>query len=86
MDEYVILFARSARKELEALSAQIQTRIMRRIEALATVPRSAGCKKLVGSTNLWRLRVGDYRVLYAIDDDRTIVDVIAIRHRRDAYQ
>jgi mRNA interferase RelE/StbE len=86
MDEYQIVFARSARKELEALSARVGERVLRRIEALSRAPRPRGCRKLRGSDNLWRLRVGDHRVVYGIDDARRLVDVIAIRHRRDAYR
>ncbi|MCH9016004.1 MAG: type II toxin-antitoxin system RelE/ParE family toxin, partial [Gemmatimonadetes bacterium] len=49
-------------------------------------PRPGGVRKLGGASGLWLLRVGGYRVLYAIDDDRNLVDVIAIRHRNDAYR
>lgn len=86
MDEYTIVLARSARKELQALPEPIASRVLRRIEALARTPRPAGCHKLVGSENLWRIRVGEYRVVYAIDDPGRVVDVIAIRHRREAYR
>lgn len=86
MDEYDIVFARSARKELEVLPLRIQARVLRGIEALGAQPRPPGSRKLVGSSNLWRLRIGDYRVVYAVDDTRRVVDVNAIRHRKDAYQ
>ena len=86
MAEYAIVFARSARKELEALDEPLATRVLRRIEKLADDPRPGGVRKLRGASGLWRFRVGDYRVLYAIHDDRTLVDVIAIRHRSDAYR
>jgi mRNA interferase RelE/StbE len=86
VDEYAIVFARSARKELERLEQPLAFRILRRIEALALTPRPDGCRKLQGATNLWRIRVGDYRVLYALDDIQKIVDVIAVRHRSDAYR
>jgi mRNA interferase RelE/StbE len=85
-NNYAVVFARSARKELERLSAATADRILRRIEALATNQRPRGTKKLVGSGNLWRLRVGDYRIVYGIDDEARLVDVIAVRHRKDAYQ
>ena len=86
MDEYSIVFARSARKELGRLGEPLVSRVLRRIEALAHIPRPDGCRKLQGAANLWRIRVGDYRVLYAVDDAKQIVDVIAIRHRSDAYK
>ncbi len=86
MADYAIVFARSARKELEALDAKHLERIFRRIEALAEEPRPSGCKKLAGSKLLWRIRVGDYRVIYAIYDDTHLVDVVAVRHRKDVYE
>jgi len=85
MADYTIVFARSARRELEALPEAIALRIVGRIESLAQNPRPRGCLKLSGSDNLWRIRVGDYRVLFSIDDPHLLIDVIAVRHRRDAY-
>lgn len=85
MDDYSITFAKSARKELEALSNPLIKRIFSRIEALADSPRPSGCKKLKGSEDLWRIRIGDYRVVYSIDDNGQVVDVIAVRHRSQAY-
>jgi mRNA interferase RelE/StbE len=86
MANYTITFARSARKELEHLPADIADRILRKIEALAANPRSPGVIKLQGSRNLWRLRVGDYRVVYSIDDFSRTIDVAIVRHRRDVYR
>jgi mRNA interferase RelE/StbE len=86
MNEYQILFARAAAKELEALPTKLAIRILESIEGLEVDPRPPGCKKLEGSEDLWRIRKGDYRVLYSIDDERRIVDIIAVRHRRDAYR
>jgi mRNA interferase RelE/StbE len=86
MADYAITFARSARKELEALDASLVGRIFPKIKLLAEEPRPAGCRKLVGEQRLWRIRVGDYRVIYAIDDQQEVIDVIAIRHRREAYR
>lgn len=85
MDDYRIDFARSARKELEALPDSIAFRVLSRVEKLATTPRPSGCRKLAGSDNLWRIRIGDYRVIYSIDDKQRIVDVNGVRHRKDAY-
>jgi mRNA interferase RelE/StbE len=85
-ETYSVVFVRSARKELEALPERLALRILRRIESLAREPRPPGCVKLAGSQDLWRVRVGDYRVIYSISDVRRLVDVRAVRHRRDAYQ
>ncbi len=86
MDEFIVTFARSARKELEALDNSVIVRIFTKIEMLTEEPRPAGCKKLVGQNDLWRIRVGDYRMIYTIDDEGKVVDVVAVRHRREAYQ
>ncbi len=86
MAEHSVTFSRSARKDLDRLDAQIVQRIFPKIERLASQPRPAGCLKLQGSGDLWRMRVGDYRVIYSIDDRDLVADIIAIRHRREAYQ
>ncbi len=86
MADYAITFARSARQELESFDAHIVKRILPKIEWLAKAPRPAGCRKLKGEKNLWRVRIGDYRVVYAIYDDERRVDVIAVRHRSKAYE
>lgn len=86
MADYTITFARSARKELEALDVTTVNRIFPRIEALALEPRPRGCRKLRGEENLWRIRIGDYRVIYAIYDRGQIVDIITVRHRSKAYE
>ena len=86
MTDYSITFARSARKELESLNAPVVQRVFPKIEALAKDPRPKGCRKIRGEKNLWRIRVGDYRVIYAIYDDNRVVDIIAVRHRSVAYE
>ena len=85
MADYSILFARSARKELEALSNHLIERILKKIESLAVEPRPFGCRKLQGNSNLWRIRIGDYRVVYSIDDVIEIIEIIRIKHRREVY-
>jgi mRNA interferase RelE/StbE len=57
-----------------------------RIETLATIPRPPGCKKLKGGDKEWRIRVGDYRIVYEIDDTGRTVDVTRIAHRREVYE
>jgi mRNA interferase RelE/StbE len=84
--EYAVTFATSARKELESLDRQLVNRIFPVIESLAQNPRPAKCKKLSGIQNRWRIRVGDYRVIYQIFDDDKAVDIVAVRHRREAYR
>ncbi len=85
MANYRITFARSARKELEALDIPLIRRIVPEIEALAKEPRPKGCRKLRGEKFLWRIRIGDYRVIYAVYDDKLLVDITGVRHRSKAY-
>jgi len=82
---YELRLARSARKELDALSDPMLTRVARQLDALQTTPRPHGCKKLRGATDLWRVRVGDYRIIYRVDDGARLIEVRAIRDRKDAY-
>lgn len=86
MADYAVVFARSARKELQNLDPQVARRIIKQIEALVSDPRPPGVVKLEGAADLWRIRVGQWRVVYRISDRDRLVDVVAIRHRSDAYR
>ena len=86
MDSYAITFARPARKELQALQHDLAGRILAMIEELGREPRPAGCRKLRNSGDLWRIRIGDYRVVYRVDDRERTVDVVIVRHRSDVYR
>ncbi len=83
---YELRLARSARKELESLPDSALARVARAPDALSTEPRPRGCRKLRGTEHLWRVRVGDYRIIYFIDDRAHRLDVRAIRDRKDAYE
>ncbi len=85
MDNYVIDFVRSARKELESLDDSLVNRIFPKIEGLSKNPRPRGCRKLQGENNLWRIRVGDYRIIYAISDPERKIDIFSVEHRSKAY-
>jgi len=83
---YAVEFLPSAAKSLSGLEPTVQHRIARRIDRLAEDPH-AGATKLRGTDEVWRVRVGDYRVLYQIEtDERLVVLVIKIGHRRDVYR
>jgi mRNA interferase RelE/StbE len=84
--DYAVVFVRSARRELEALPEKLAERIMAKIRPLAKTPRPSGAKKLKGESDLWRIRVGDYRVLYEIHDEIRVIEISYIRHRRDVYR
>lgn len=77
---------RAAEKDLQRLSKEVLPRIVGALKELAKSPRPPGCKKLVGTEGDWRIRVGDYRILYEIADAIRILRVNRIRHRRDVYR
>ncbi|MGA9998353.1 MAG: type II toxin-antitoxin system RelE/ParE family toxin [Pyrinomonadaceae bacterium] len=81
---YEVLILRRAQKELADLSKIDYERVRNAVVALSENPRPAGCKKLVGREG-WRIRSGDYRVIYEIDDAQKKVTVLHIGHRRDVY-
>ncbi len=83
---YAINLDRRTRREIERLNPPILSRIVSAIDRLADQPRPPGCKKLAGSRGEWRLRVGDYRILYEIDDRDRRVTVYAVGHRREIYR
>jgi Cytotoxic translational repressor of toxin-antitoxin stability system len=85
MPKYDISFKKSAIKELHKLPAKEVTRITASIANLSTNPRPSGCKKLRGYTNLWRIRSGNYRVIYSIEDQILVVEILEIVDRKDAY-
>lgn len=85
MAKYAVEVKPSARKELERLPAKIIQRIFPKMEALGLEPRPGGCKKLKGGQQEWRIRVGDYRVVYTIDDAKLRVSVTRVRHRSEVY-
>ena len=81
---YTVSISRSSQKEIRAINGGVRLRLIRSIRSLATEPRPAGCRKLVGAANRWRIRVGDYRVIYSIDDEERFMEIIAARHRSKA--
>ncbi len=82
---YTITIKRSAEREMTALPDKIFERIAESIVGLEFDPRKPGSKKLRGS-NHYRIRTGDYRVLYTIDDDNQVVEIIAVGHRKEVYR
>lgn len=83
---YEIEFAASAAKAFSKLDRSAQQRIARHIDLLAENPRPHGAKKLQGEDNFYRIRAGDYRIVYSIHDQVLTVLVVAIGHRKDIYK
>jgi len=83
---YAVTFKASALKQLEKLSRPLARRLFTRASALGDHPRAPGHVKLAGAANLYRVRVGDYRIVYAIDDNAKVIDVRIVAHRRDVYR
>ena len=84
---YFLLVSKQALKELEKLPQKSNRKISTSIDALSENPRPDGCKKLKGEKDiLWRIRVGDYRVIYSIEDEIKIVQIRKVGHRKDVYE
>lgn len=86
MGNYGVELKPSAHKELEALPDHVLVRMIQTLEGLISDPRPHGCKKLKGYKDQWRVRVGDWRVVYVVDDSAKLVSVTRIAHRRDVYE
>lgn len=85
MASYRLLIKTSAAKELEAIPKKDRRRLATRIEELCENPRPPGCEKLSGH-DLFRIRQGNYRVLYSVEDRDLVILVIRVGHRRDVYR
>jgi mRNA interferase RelE/StbE len=83
---YRVFLERAAERDLNRLSSEIHDRVITAIRALGGNPRPPGCRNVVGCKNDWRIRVGDYRVIYEIADVIRIVRVNRVRHRREVYR
>ncbi len=86
MADYNIEWKNSALKELDALPNREIARILSTIETLVTNPYPDGSIKLAGANNRYRIRVGDYRIIYTIENQKLIIMVIKIGHRREVYR
>lgn len=86
MATYQIEWKPSALRELKRLDRQIVSRIVTAIDSLSVNPFPPGIKKLHGRDRSYRMRVGDYRVIYEIASSRLVIEVIRVRHRKDAYR
>ncbi|MGA0558630.1 type II toxin-antitoxin system RelE family toxin [Larkinella sp. VNQ87] len=85
MSKYKLVITKSAEKELVKLPVQVIQQIQEAVLKLADDPRPAQCKKLKGFKDLYRIRIGDYRIIYSIRDSVLIVEVLRIGNRKDIY-
>ena len=83
--KYEVRIIASAEKEMDKLLSSVHTRLAEKIISLGNEPRPSGVKKLIGR-NEYRLRVGDYRILYTVDDANYVVTIFAARHRKEVYR
>jgi mRNA interferase RelE/StbE len=83
---YALEFTASASREFRALDRQLQRRVIEKVTALCQDPLPAGSKKLKGQVDHFRIRVGDYRVVYRIEGKRVVIVIVRIGHRRDVYR
>jgi mRNA interferase RelE/StbE len=86
VNNYSVEVKPSARKELESLPDNVLARVLQKMNSLRTAPRPAGCKKLKGYKDQWRVRVGDWRVVYIIEDAAKLISITRIAHRREVYE
>ena len=83
---YQVVLGRVAKRDLQHLDRVWQRRVAKHLQTLIDAPRPSGVVKLRGAENEWRIRVGDYRIIYEIDDNKSLVTILRIRHRRQAYR
>lgn len=83
---YEVYLEKSAERDLKRVSAEDYYRIIPHIKALSNNPRPSGCRKITGSESDWRIRVGDYRIVYEIGEKAKLIKVMKIRHRREVYR
>jgi mRNA interferase RelE/StbE len=83
---YTVAFERSAKKEFDRLEGPIRARVLRKVAVLEDDLRPPGVTRLVKADDLWRIRIGDYRVVYAIEDERLVVIVVRVAGRGRVYR
>jgi len=86
MASYNIEWKQSAFKELKKLPKAVILKILEAIESLRAIPRPSGVRKLTGTEDTYRLRVGEYRIVYNIFDSKLVIEIIRVRNRKEAYR
>ena len=83
---YELFIERRAEKDLKKVDASLFSLIVEKIKSLSENPHPAGSRKLSGSQNDWRIRIGDYRVLHEIDNKARTIKIMRVKHRREVYR
>ena len=83
---YKILYVRSVEKEIKKLPTKIRISVIKKIQSLQGTPQPTGSVKLRGTTNLYRIRHSDYRIIYSIESSELVILVIKVAHRKDVYR
>lgn len=86
MKTYKVIIRKSAAKQIKKLPKVTIKAVLSKIKALSNDPRPEGCKKLIGTENIWRIRTGDYRIVYSIEEEQLLVEIVRVRHRKDVYE
>jgi len=86
MRQYRVEYSPAAKKELAKTPNKVTERIVAAVRQLAENPRPRGCKKLEGETDMYRIRVGNYRVIYTVSDEAVTVLILRVGHRKDVYR
>lgn len=85
MAEYKVYFRESVEKDFRSIPKKDVKKILHRIESLATEPRSLGCEKLTGQER-YRVRQGQYRIVYSVQDKESTIYIVKVGHRKDIYR
>jgi mRNA interferase RelE/StbE len=83
---YQVVLGKAAKRDLGRLDRILQQSLARHLQILINDPRPSGVVKLRGTENEWRICVGDYRIIYEIDDSKSVITILRIRHRREVYR
>lgn len=83
--KYTIEISAKAQKDIRSLPKNMVNRVITKIRSLEEDPTPSGCRKIVGTENTWRVRVGNYRIIYDIFEEILFVEVVKVTHRKDAY-
>jgi mRNA interferase RelE/StbE len=81
-----VLIERKAEKSLRKLPPQVQESVLSVLKKIASDPFPSGSRKIIGTDNHWRIRIGDYRILYEVDESESIIRIERIGHRKDVYR